>query len=479
MCRQITWSTIVNYTVQKKIRLHRSQHSVSPTSDHCSEDRCHVCESRTNSWIKMNSWRIRSIAHCTRHDIRIFTDSEKHRLKSTAKDRLCICLTTKWSATKNDETRWRQQKHSLTDSIQLTLHTQQRSATSTRDHMQNACWWYTDITDSLRDSLSVTNSLMIVVTICFLTEMFTGEKPIDDTVFLKQCRSRDNFLSWITMNESMKITSDWNDTNLLKNDTTKSITTSTVHWSHIDRNNSCFYLLHTIWQHSSCFLSERQSLQSFRSFKASTQFLQEFFCWRLLYWQPSDIRFFLNLYRKQHKILSFNSWHDQCERLCSCTNTWSERSWKKTSRLLTFYAKNNTHPRLFFIWKLCTWKTTIADRFWTNQKPNTNRLSKMCITFLQDHAGDQMKIATKWNCSCRCMMRFIVSCETVRFKNKSFSFCESVRNDWQMNSKKMSWRYWKNQIKNTTTKTASSENKKTDWQVFVSRLHIGCTCVCL
>lgn len=342
--------------MQKKIRSHRSQHSVSPTSDHCSEDRCHVSESRMISWIKMNSWKIRSIAHCTLRDIRMFTDSEKHRLKSIAKDRLCICLTTKWSAKRNDETRWRQQKHSLNDSILLTSHTPQRSVSSMHDHTQNACWWYTDITDSSLDSPFQTNSLMIVVTICFLTEMFTGEKHIDDTASLKQCRSRDNFWSWTIMNESMKITSDWNDTNSLTNGMTKSITINTVHWSHIDRNNSCFYLLHTIWQHSSCFLSERQSLQSFRSFKASTQFLQEFCCWRLLFWQLSDIRFFLNSYRKQHKILSFNSWHDQCERLCSCTNTWSEPSWKKTSRLLTFYAKNKTHPRLFFIWKIVQMK---------------------------------------------------------------------------------------------------------------------------
>lgn len=208
MCRQITCLTIVNYTVLKKIHSCRSQNSVLMTLCHCFEHRNHVCESQMKFWIKMNSWRIPSIAHCTRHDIRMFTDSEKHRLKNIAKDRLYICLTTKWSATRNDETRWRQQKHLLTDSIQLTSHTPQRSATSTHDHTQNACWWYTDIIDSSRDSRYQMTSLMTVVTICFLIEMFTDERHTDDMLSLKQCRSREHFSQWIITREEMKITSE-------------------------------------------------------------------------------------------------------------------------------------------------------------------------------------------------------------------------------------------------------------------------------
>jgi len=76
---------------------------------------------------------------------------------------------------------------------------------------------------------------------------------------------------------------------------------------------------------------------------------QESSCLRSQFWSQSDIRYSPNLYLKQCKLQSYNSWHDHCEQQCSYMNTLSELSSKKNTRRQTSQKKNRRTMRLFFI----------------------------------------------------------------------------------------------------------------------------------
>lgn len=74
--------------------------------------------------------------------------------------------------------------------------------------------------------------------------------------------------------------------------------------------------------------------------------------------------------------------------------------------------------------KLCKWSSTTWSRSWTKMKRAARSWQKMCIISLQDRADDRTRTATESSCSSRSMIRFIVSSETVRCKNRFFSCCE-------------------------------------------------------
>lgn len=86
---------------------------------------------------------------------------------------------------------------------------------------------------------------------------------------------------------------------------------------------------------------------------------QESSCLRSQCWSQSDITFLFRSSPKRCKRQSYSSWRDRCEQRCSCTNIWSEQSWKKIFLQWKSQRKlmmNRRTMRLFF-YQVFIWKT--------------------------------------------------------------------------------------------------------------------------